>query len=100
MIKTPLSIGIDLYLHQDTRSKKLINLLLGLNISANYKQVIRLKKDIANSTEMKRQKNNGVFILLGFQQNHPMFFAIDKIDLKVGTSDETNQLHGTAIAAY
>ena len=100
MIKTPLSIGIDLYLHQDTRSKKLINLLLGLNISANYKQVIRLKKDIANSNEMKRQKNNGVSIPLGFQQNHPIFFAIDNIDLKVGTPDETNQLHGTAIAAY
>ena len=100
MIKTSLSIGIDLYLHQHTRSKKLIKFLVDLNISANYKQVVRLKKDIAHSTEMKRQKNNGVFIPLGFQQNHPMFFAIDNIDLKVGTPDGKNQLHGTAIAAY
>ena len=45
-------------------------------------------------------KNNGVFIPLGFQQNHPMFFAVDNTDLKVGTPDGTNQLHGTAIAAY
>ena len=29
-----------------------------------------------------------------------MFFAIDNIDLKVGTPDGKNQLHGTAIAAY
>ena len=100
MIKTPLSIKIDLYLYQHTRSKKLINFLSDLNISANYKQVIHLKKDIANSTEMKWQENNGVFIPLGFQQNHPMFFAIDNIDLKVGTPDGKNQLHGTAIAAY
>ena len=100
MIKTPLSIKIDLYLYQHTRSKKLINFLSDLNISANYKQVIHLKKDIANSTEMKRQENNGVFIPLGFKENHPMFFAIDNIDLKVGIPDGKNQLHGTAIGAY
>ena len=29
-----------------------------------------------------------------------MFFAIDNIDLKVGTPDGKNQLRGTAIAAY
>ena len=100
MIKTPLSIGIDLYSHQHARSKKLINVLLDLNISANYKQVIPLKKDIANYIEIKWPENNGVFIPLGFQQNHPMFFAIDNIDLKVGTPDGKNHLHGTAIAAY
>ena len=100
MIKTLLSNKIDLYLYQHTRSKKLINFLSDLNISANYKQVIHLKKDIANSIEMKWQENNGVSIPLGFQQNHPMFFAIDNIDLKVGTPDGKNQLHGTAIAAY
>ena len=99
MIKTPLSIGIDLYLHQHTRSKKLINFLSDLNISANYKQVICLKKDIANSIEMRQQENNGVFIPLGFQQNNRKFFAVDNIDLKVGTPDGKNQLHGTAIAA-
>ena len=53
IIKTPLSIKIDLYLYQHTRSKKLINFLSDLNISANYKQVIHLKKDNANSIEMK-----------------------------------------------
>ena len=100
MIKTPLSIGIDLYSHQHTRSKKLINVLLDLNISASYKQVIPLKKDVAKYIEMKWQENNGVFIPLDFQQNHPMFFAIGNIDLKVGTPDGKNQLHGTAIAAY
>ena len=49
---------------------------------------------------MKQQEKNGVFIPLGFKQNHPMFFAIDNIDLKMGTQDGKNQLHGTAIEAY
>ena len=100
MIKTPLIIGIDLYLYQHKRDQKLINFLSDLNIRANYKQVIHLKKDTANSTEMKQQENNGVFIPLGFKQNHSMFFAIDNIDLKMGTPDGKNQLHGTATGAY
>ena len=54
MIKTLLSNKIDLYLYQHTRSKKLINFLSDLNISANYKQVIRPKEDIASSIELRR----------------------------------------------
>ena len=100
MIKTPLIIGIDLYLYQHTRDQKLINFLSDPNVSANYKQVIHLKKDIANSIEIKRQENNSIFIPLGFKQNHPMFFALDNTDLKVGPPDGKNQLHGTAIGAY
>ena len=42
-IETSLSIGISLYLYHHTRNK-LINCLSDLNISANYKEVIRLKK--------------------------------------------------------
>ena len=56
MMKTPLIIGIDLYLYQHTRDQKLINFLSDLNISANYEQVIRLKKDIANYIEIKWHK--------------------------------------------
>lgn len=78
-VKTLSSIGIGLYLYQHARSKELINSLTGLNISANYKKVIHLKKNIGNST---------------------MFFAIDNIDLKVNTLDGKNKVHGTAIVAH
>ena len=99
-IQTLLSIRIGFSLYQHTRSKKLINFLSDLNISANYKKVIHLKKDIVNSIEMRRQDNNGVFIPPGFQKKSQTFFAIDNIDLKVDTPDGKSQLHGTAIAAY
>ena len=78
-IENSLSIGIGSYLYQYTRSKKLINFLPDLNISANYKKVIHLKKNIGNST---------------------VFFAIDNIDLKVNTLDGKNKVHGTAIVAH
>ena len=57
-VKTLSSIGIGLYLYQHARSKELINSLTGLNISANYKKVIHLKKEIANSIEMRWQEDD------------------------------------------
>ena len=51
-----------LYLHQTTRSKKLIDMFSGLNLSISYEKVIDIKKDVANAILEKRDENNGVFI--------------------------------------
>ena len=46
-LKTPLNVGIGLYIYHATLSKKLVNFLSDLNISTNYKKVINIKKDVA-----------------------------------------------------
>ena len=61
-IDTPLNVGEGLYLHQITRSRKLIDMFSGLNLSISYEKVIDIKKDVANAILEKRDENNGLFI--------------------------------------
>ena len=61
-IETPLNVGVGLYLHQTTRSKKLIDMFSGLNLSMSYEKVTDIKKDVANAIFEKRDESNGVFI--------------------------------------
>ena len=53
-IETPLNIGIGLYAFHTTRSKKLINFLSDLNVSANYNKVNSIKKDIFDAVLEKK----------------------------------------------
>ena len=61
-IETTLNVGVGLYFHQTTRSKKLIDMFSGLNLSIGYEKVTDIKKDVANAILEKRDENNGVFI--------------------------------------
>ena len=61
-IETPLNVGVGLYLHQTTRSKKFIDMFSSLNLSISYEKVINIKKDVANAILEKLIENNAVFI--------------------------------------
>ena len=50
------------YFVRACRSKKLIDMFSGLNLSISYEKVIDIKKDVANAVLEKRDENNGVFI--------------------------------------
>ena len=41
-LETPLIVAVGLYIYHATRSKKLVNFLLDLDISTNYKKVINM----------------------------------------------------------
>ena len=99
-IETPLNVGVGLYLNQTTRSKKLIDMFSGLNLSISYEKVIDIKKDMANAILEKRDENNGVFILSCLFPSQRPFLAIDNTDMKIDTPTEKRQLHGTAMAAF
>ena len=55
-IETPLNIGIGLCAFHTTRSKKLINFLSDLNVSANYNKIISIKKNIFDAVLEKKNK--------------------------------------------
>ena len=99
-IETPLNVGIGLYVHHQTRSKKLVNFLSDLNIGINYYKVLDIKKDIAIAILDKQEANGGVFVPSSLSNNKPLFFAIDNTDLSIDTPDGKKQLHGTAIAVF
>ena len=99
-IETPLNVGIGLYVHHQTRSKKLVNFLSDLNIGINYDKVLDIKKDIAIAILDKQEANGGVFVPSSLSNNKPLFFAIDNTDLSIDTPDGKKQLHGTAIAVF
>ena len=60
-IETPLSVGVGMYLHHATRSKKLIKFFSDLNIGINYDKVIGIKQDISNSM-VENCKENGTML--------------------------------------
>ena len=80
-----MNVDVGLYLHQTTRSKKLIDIFSGLNLSISYKKVIDIKKDVANAILEKRDENKGVFIPLCLFPSQRPFFGIDNTDMKIFT---------------
>ena len=99
-IETPLNIGSGIAFYHATRSKKLVNFLSDLNVSASYQKVIGIKKNIAQSVLKRRTENDNVFIPLIISVERPITFAIDNTDLKIDTPDGKYQLHGTATVVY
>ena len=90
---------IESYLHQTTRSKKLIDIFDSLNLCINYDKVLDIKKDVANAILEKCSENNGVFIPSCLIENSRPFFAIDNTDIKIGTPTGKHQFHGRTMAA-
>ena len=67
-IETPLNIGIGLYAFHTTRSKKLINFLSDLNVSANYNKIINIKKNIFDAVLEKTKQKAMAYL---FHQYYP-----------------------------
>ena len=88
------------YFVRACRSKKLIDMFSGLNLSISYEKVIDIKKDVANAVLEKRDENNGAFIPSRLFPIQKPFFAIDNTDMKIDTPTGKRQLHGTAMAAF
>ena len=99
-IQTPLNVGIGLYLHQTTRSKKRIDMFDSMNLSTKYDKVLDIKKDVSNAIIEKRSESNGVLIPSCLIENSRPFFTIENTDIKIDTPTGKHQLHGTAMAVF
>ena len=46
-VETPFSVGLALYVHKETRNRKIIDCLSELNLTIDYKKVLKIETDIA-----------------------------------------------------
>ena len=72
-IEPPLTAGLDLYVHQKTRSKNLCNFLSELNLSVNYDKVCNIKSNLAKSVIKRRKENGGVYKPSSILEENPVF---------------------------
>ena len=95
--ETPLSVGLSLMVHKQTRSKKLVDTLSKLNLCIGYESTISLEKRIATGVAERMERNGGFFLPHFIKKEKQPFFAIDNIDFLECTPDGQNTLHGTII---
>ena len=98
--ETPLSVGLGLILHQETRNKKLIEMLADMKLSISYNKVMNINYDIETVAKEKAVQNAGIYLPSVIAPGKPVYFAIDNSDLQINTRDGKNQLHGTANVVY
>ena len=67
-----------LFVHQQTRSKVLVEALSALNLSINYKKVMTIKHDIAETVKTHINQNNNVYFRKKLSPEQFLYFAVDK----------------------
>ena len=93
-------MGLGLYVHQQTRSKKVINTLSGLHLSITYKRVLQIETDIANSVDDNTEKNNEIYVPPNIFEGIPIHFAIGNTDFSNDTPDGKHEFHGTGQVVF
>ena len=56
-VEIPFTVGLGLYMHQQTRSKNIINTLLALKLSIPYDKVLQIETAMASSIAGNMDKN-------------------------------------------
>ena len=73
--ETPFSLGLSLYIHKETRSKKLID-------------------------SLKAENNNGVYTPLNIRNGINLHFAIDNTDFQNDTPDGKSEFHRIGFTVF
>ena len=89
-----------LYLHKETRNKKVINFLSDLGRSISNKRVLKIENSLANAIVEKITTNGGVFVSSNLELGKKLHFAIDNIDFKNDTADGKSEFHGTTLVVF
>ena len=95
-VETPFSVGLGLYFHRQTRSKKVIDTLSKLNLTIPYDRLLKIETRIANEISKNIDNNNGVFVPPNRIYNTSLHFAIGSDDFSSDTPDGKNKFHGVA----
>ena len=94
LVETPFSVGLALHIHQQTRSKKIIDFLSGLGLSTTYDRIIQIETQIANAVAEKAEQNHGVYVRPNIESGVSIHFAIDNTDFVNNTPDGKHEFHG------
>ena len=100
MVKTPLSVGLPLHLHKETRSEKLINCLYDIGLAISYDKVMKIENGLGNAVFENIESNGVTFIPFTLEIGKPLHFAIDNIDFKNDTANGKSEFHGTTLVAF
>ncbi|VEN36170.1 unnamed protein product [Callosobruchus maculatus] len=97
---TPKHIGLGLLVHQETRSKKLVEALHSCGHSISYTDTLRVRKSIAQEEIQLYLENDHATVPRQLVPDRFVHFAADNIDILEETLDKTPTFHGTQIAAF
>lgn len=95
----PLQLGVGLYLHQQFRSKELINFFNSFGLSIDYNRILRLETQLGNSI-LENSITNNCFIPTNLIANNFIYFAADNSDFNEDTPNGKNTLHATAMVVF
>ena len=99
-IETPLSVGLAINVHKQTRSKNLIDFLCDLNLCVSSNKLYQIQQDIATAINKEVKEKDGLYIPPSLNADVPKHFAIDNVDFGIDTPDGKKQLHGTVMVVY
>ena len=85
MVETPLSAGLALHLHKETRSE-IINCLYDIRLTISYDKVMKIENGLGNAVLENIGSNRGTFIPSTLEIGKPLHSAIDNIDFTNDTA--------------
>ena len=97
--ETPLQVATALAIHQETRSKAMIQMFHGAGLAISYYSLLRLEASLAR-TVLSAGRRDGVFIPRRLEKDLLVHFAIDNIDFQEDTVDGKGTFHGTVSVAF
>ena len=97
--ETPLQVATALAIHQETRSKAMIQMFHGAGLAISYSSLLRLEASLAR-TVLSAGRRDGVFIPRRLEKGLLVHFAIDNIDFQEDTVDGKGTFHGTVTVAF
>ncbi|XP_031340958.1 uncharacterized protein LOC116169072 [Photinus pyralis] len=97
---TPKHVGLGIMIHQETRSKKIIECLHSCGHSIPYKDVLRLRNTIAQKEVSRFVENDNSYIPTQLVEKRFVQFAGDNIDILEESLDKAPTFHGTQIVAF
>lgn len=97
---TPKHVGLGLMVHQQTRSKKIVETLHQCGHSVSYKDVLCVRNTIAQEEILKYTRNEYTFFPTQLVPQRLIQFAADNINILEETLDKSPTFHATQMVAF
>ena len=96
VIETPFSVGIDIWLYHNFRSKRAIDFMSGFGIGMSYDELMKFYDALAVTVHESMKKNDQVYIPPGLEPR-PFRATIDNIDINMDPPDGRNTFHALSM---
>ena len=95
----PLQVGTGILVHQQFRSKSLIDYLHDIGVSVNHARILRIETQLAQQL-LHTSAEHGTYVPPSLTKNTFVFFSADNSDFQEDTPEGKNTLHATAMAVF